>query len=105
MASKAETLQLVETHLPDLANPKVRTNKHREVEKKIIEYATNIIKVTGIQGTTITDLKMVGREIGAIVINNNIINIGFLKPAASDTIILEDGMTLSNMDTITILML
>lgn len=105
MASRTETEQIIDTNLPDNAVPRVRTSKHRQVEKKIVEYATNCIQVTGSSGLTITDSRLTGRDVGLIVIDDMTKNIGFTKTTSGSTITFTDGTELIGGETITITML
>lgn len=102
MASKAQVQTLIATNLPDNASPKIRSAKHREVENAILDYATNIIKMTAVTGTTVVNAAMQGREVGAIMIDDYTKNIGFTKATGSDTLTFNDGTELTNGQTITI---
>lgn len=100
MASKAEVETLIDTNLPDNAIPKIRSSKHRQVEKAIVDYATNIIKIQTVSaGTTVTDARMGGRDVAEIVVNSNSKTEGFTKTTAGTTLTLTDGSTFSNGDT------
>jgi len=102
MPSKTQVETLTETNLPDNASPKIRSQKHREVEKAIVEYATCVIKMTSTAGSTIVSAKMVGREVGAVVIDDITKNQGFSKPTPSDTLTFTDGTQLGAGQAITI---
>lgn len=108
MASRTEVETLIDTNLPSDPPPnnKIRSQKHREVEKKIVEYATNTIKLSSVlAGDSVTDTRMVGRLVGEIIINSNSKTEGFTKLVNSDTLILDDGSLFSNNDTVIIKML
>lgn len=102
MASKGQVQTLISTNLPDNASPKIRSVKHREVENAILDYATNIIKMTSVSGTTVINTAMENREVGAIMIDDYTKNIGFTKATNSDTLTFNDGTELTNGQTITI---
>lgn len=104
MASKGQVQTLISTNLPDNASPKIRSVKHREVENAILDYATNIIKMTSVSGTTITNTAMANREVGAIIIDDYTKNQGFTKTLSGTVITFTDGTELSNGQTITILL-
>lgn len=106
MASRGEVETLIETNLPTNASPKIRSAKHREVENKIVEYATNTIKLSGVAvGTTVTDARMLNRNIAEIIINSNSKTDGFTKATNTSLLTLTDGSTFSNNDTVIIKML
>lgn len=100
MPSKAQVQTLIDTNLPTNAIPKIRSEKHREVENAILDYATNIIKIATVSaGTTVTDARMANRDVAEIVVNSNSKTEGFTKPTAGTTLTLTDGSTFSNGDT------
>jgi hypothetical protein len=103
--SRTEVEQLVDTNLPTSPPVKIRSVKHREVEKKIIDYATNILSITGVAGTTIVDNRMVGREVGLVVMDDIAKNIGFTKSAGSNTLTFTDGTEVGAGQKITICLL
>lgn len=106
MASRTEVETLIDTNLPSDPPPssRIRSQKHREVEKKIVEYATNIIKMQSTSGTTITHSSMKDREVGAIIIDDYVKNTGFTKTLSSTTLTFTDGTSLTNNQSITILL-
>lgn len=72
----------------------------------------NIIVLTAIAGSTITDPRLIGREVGGLIINDAAKNTGYEKTGAtegdklaSDTIQFNDGLTLAGGEEITILLL
>lgn len=104
MPSKSQIQTLIDTNLPTNASPKIRAEKHREVENGILDYATNIIKMTSVSGTTITNAAMANREVGAIIIDDYTKNQGFTKTLSGTVITFTDGTELTNGQTITILL-
>lgn len=102
MASKGQVQTLISTNLPDNASPKIRSVKHREVENAILDYATNIIKMTSVAGTAITNAAMVNRDVGAVMIDSYGKNEGYTKTLSSDTLTFTDGTQLNNGQSITI---
>lgn len=102
MASRAEVETVINTNLPDNASPKIRSAKHREVENKILDYATNIIKMVSVAGVDIENALIANRDIGAIIIDDYTKNQGFTKTGT--TITFTDGTELINGQTITILL-
>lgn len=106
MASRGEVETLIQTNLPTNASPKIRSEKHREVENKIVEYATNTIKLSSVaSGNTATDVRMLNRDVAEIIINSNSKTEGFTKATNSNLLTLTDGSTFSNNDTVIIKLL
>lgn len=65
---------------------------------------TYTIKVIVAQGTTITDRRLVGREVTGLIVDDMTKNTGFSKPRASDTLTFTDGTEVYQFQNVTILL-
>lgn len=104
MASYTEVINLIDNNLPDNPAPLVKTAKHREVEKAIVDYANNVVKMVGVSGSVITNEGMMNRDIGAIIINDFAINSGFTKNLPENFLTLTDAV-LAGGETITLFLI
>ncbi len=83
----------------------VTKERHTSQNNAIAEYATNTILVTVTAGTTITDSRMAGRDIGHIDILGIVKNTGFTKVSASALITFTDGTAFLGGEKVTITMI
>lgn len=105
MPSYSEVIDLINNNLPDNPAPLVKTAKHREVEKAITDYASNIFKMAAISGSVVTNTKMTNRDVGAVIINDYTKNSGFTKNLPENKLTFTDGTELSGGEQLTIFLI